>query len=606
MAATSQESLAAGSTPPKHRPEQVNSHSDSHFESAPNSLSLAGHNDLTKPLAETVEFLGKTLSGPFTIPSGIVATAVPIIEYFFKHSPQIGVMTTKSIGFEPRLGYREPVFSQYAPGCFVNAVGLTNPGAQRSAELFEHLVVPKDRFLLTSIFGGSVEEFVAVAKLLAPFSDGLELNLSCPHAEGYGMAMGQDPKIVAEIVAAVKAAVDVPVVPKLTPNAENIGDIATAAVSAGADALCAINTVGPGYTSAHGHPVLSNEMGGLSGKGVVPIGLKCLREITSQVEVPLIGCGGISSADDVRAYASAGACVFGVGSALTGMTSEDIRNYFETLAADCAGTTNRAEQQVRYDVDMSFKPVTLVDNKRISDDIAILTFDRAINIEAGEFIFLWVPGLGEKPFSALTDDPFSLVVINLGEFTQKLIELPTGTEAYVRGPHGQPAAPPADAHVIAVAGGTGLAAVYQLARDHVAPKEGKGKGKGKADIFIGARSADRLYFLDECAKSAELHIATDDGSLGHEGVITELLDQHLAGMPKAQLEKLAFYNCGPEPMVHAAVAVQQKYCAPTQIFSAIDYLTKCGVGICGACAAPDGRRLCVDGPFLDAAQQPVS
>lgn len=551
---------------------------------------------MTNSLPKTIEFLGKTLSGPFTIPSGIVATAVPIIDYFFKHSPQIGVMTTKSIGPAPRLGNREPVYSQYAPGCFVNAVGLTNPGAERSAQLFENLVVPNDRFLLTSIFGGNVDEFVAVAKLLAPFSDGLELNLSCPHAKGYGMAMGQDPKLVAEIVAAVKAAVDVPIVPKLTPNVDNIGEIATAAVSAGADALCAINTLGPGYTSAHGQPVLSNEMGGMSGKGVVPIALKCLREIASAVDVPLIGCGGISSADDVRAYANAGARVFGVGSALTGMTSEDIRDYFQVLADDCANDTNQAETQVRYNVDMSFKPVTLVDNKRVSDDIAILTFDRAIDIKAGEFIFLWVPGLGEKPFSALTDDPLSLVVINLGEFTKQLIELPPGTEAYVRGPHGQPAAPGADAHVIAVAGGTGLAAVYQLARDHTS------KTAGQADIFVGARSADRLYFLEECAQAANLHVATDDGSLGHHGVVTALLDEYLAGLSSEALGKLAFYNCGPEPMVHAAVAVQQKYCAPRQIFSAIDYLTKCGVGICGACAAPDGRRLCVDGPFLDAAQ----
>ncbi len=549
-------------------------------------------------LPKTTEFLGKTLSGPFTIPSGIVATAVPIIEYFFRNSPQIGVMTTKSIGPEPRPGNREPILSQYAPGCFVNAVGLTNPGAKRSAELLATLEIPHDRFLLTSIFGGSIEEFVYVAKLLAPFSDGLELNLSCPHAKGYGMAMGQDPALVAEITAAVKAAVDIPVVPKLTPNATNIGEIAEAAVAAGADALCAINTLGPGYFSAHGKPVLSNEMGGMSGKGVVPIGLKCLREIASKVSVPLIGCGGISSADDVRAYAHAGASVFGVGSALIGMTSKEISDYFEVLADECATadrqSTTHAEQRIHYDVDMSFKPVTLVDNKQVSEDISILTFDRAINVKAGEFIFLWVPGLGEKPFSALTDDPFSLVVINLGEFTGQLITLPTGTEAYVRGPHGLPATPPEDSRVVAVAGGTGLAAVYQLARDH-----------GDADIFVGARSADRLYFLEECAKAAELHIATDDGSLGHHGVVTQLLDEHLAKLSQAELDRLAFYNCGPEPMVHAAVAVQEKYCRNNQIFSAIDYLTKCGVGICGACATPDGRRLCVDGPFLGIADQPV-
>ena len=241
----------------------------------------------------TTHFLGKELSGPFTIPSGIVATAVPIIRYMFENVPELGVLTTKSIGFDPRLGYREPVYSQYAPGCFVNAVGLTNPGAERSAELFAELEVPEDKFLLTSIFGGSVEEFVRVAELLAPFSDGLELNLSCPHAKGYGMAMGQDPELVAEITAAVKAAVDIPIVPKLTPNADDIGAIAQAAVAGGADALCAINTVGPGLFTAHGEPVLSNGVGGMSGKGVLPIALKCISEIRDVCDVPIIGCGNV-------------------------------------------------------------------------------------------------------------------------------------------------------------------------------------------------------------------------------------------------------------------------------------------------------------------------
>ena len=538
----------------------------------------------------TTHFLGKALSGPFTIPSGIVATAIPIIRYMFEYVPQLGVLTTKSIGYEPRLGYREPVYSQYAPGCFVNAVGLTNPGAERSAELFAELEIPDDKFLLTSIFGGSVEEFVKVAELLAPFSDGLELNLSCPHAKGYGMAMGQDPELVEEITAAVKAAVDIPVVPKLTPNADDIGAIAKAAVRGGADALCAINTVGPGLFTAHGQPVLSNGVGGMSGKGVLPIALKCIGEIRDVCDVPIIGCGGVSSADDVREVMNAGASVVGVGSALTGMDSEEIRDYFATLGNDMSSRSNVCESTVRYDVDMAFQPVTLVENKVVTEDISILKFDKPINIQAGEFIFLWVPGLGEKPFSALVDDPFSLVVINLGEFTSKLIKLPVGTEAYVRGPYGKPCVPPADARIVCVAGGTGLAAVYQLARD-----------QGGTDIFVGARTRDRLYFLEEAKACADVHVATDDGSEGYHGVVTELLEQHLASLSDAERAKLVFYNCGPEPMVHAAVKVQEKYCSPEQVHSAIDYLTKCGVGICGACAAPDGRRLCVDGPFLGSA-----
>ena len=166
----------------------------------------------------TTDFFGKSLSGPLTIPSGIVTTATSIIQYVFDHMPEVGVVTTKSIGLEGRAGYREPVLSQYAPGCFVNAVGLTNPGAERSRELLGSLQVPADRFLLTSIFGGSVEEFVAVAEILAPVSDGLELNLSCPHGlpeRKMGAAMGQDAALTTEVCGWVSEVATVPVWAKM-------------------------------------------------------------------------------------------------------------------------------------------------------------------------------------------------------------------------------------------------------------------------------------------------------------------------------------------------------------------------------------------------------
>ena len=545
---------------------------------------------MSKPSLLKTEFLGKTLSGPFTIPSGIVTCSASIIQRVFDTMPEVGVLTTKSIGPEPRLGYREPILTQYKPGHFTNAVGLTNPGAQRSAELLSKLVIPPDRFLLISIFGGSVQEYVDVARLLAPYGDGLELNLSCPHAKGYGMAMGQDPALVEEIVAAVKAAVAIPVIPKLTPNVPNIGEIAKAAAAGGADAICAINTMGPECFEAHGHPILSNEKGGVSGKGILPTALNCVREIKASVDCPIIACGGISSASNVQDFVAAGATIIGVGSALIGMTTNEIRDYFRVLSQDLVAGTEQAEDLVRYDIDMNFKPVSLVQNQRITDDICILTFAEKVNVKAGQFVFLWIPGLGEKPFSALTDDPFSLVIIKLGQFTDELMSIEPGIEAYVRGPHGNAVTPPAGSKIMAVAGGTGLAAVYQIARDF-----------GNAEIFMGARTAQRLYFVEECAAVSTLHIATDDGSRGHQGVVTELLEQRLAQMSTAELQELVFYNCGPAAMVRAAEVVQRKFCQPQQIYNAIDYLTKCGVGICGACDAPDGRRLCVDGPFLDAA-----
>ena len=536
-----------------------------------------------------------------------MSTTGPIIDYVMQNIPEIGVLTTKSIGLPPRDGYREPVLSQYAKGCFVNAVGLTNPGADKSVEVLGALNIPEDKFLLTSIFGADAEEFAQVARMLAPPSDGLELNLSCPHAKGYGMAIGQDPDLVAEIVAAVVAVTDIPVIAKLTPNTDKIGAIARAAVDAGAAGICAINTVGPGYHSAHGAPVLSNGLGGMSGKGVLPIALKCVREIRDAVDVPIIACGGVSSADDVQAFNGAGANIIGVGSALVGMTSAEMGNYFAALSsdlnsdliADLNNNDQQAEALVQYDVDMRFRPVTLVSNEKVCEDIAILRFDRKIDIQAGEFVFLWIPELGEKPFSALTDDPFALVVINLGQFTAALMDLTPGTQAYVRGPHGIPAAPASDAHMITVSGGTGLAAVYQVARDHVARGLQAGS-TAKAEMFVGARSSDRLYFENECREFSDLHVATDDGSAGYHGLVTELLRERLQQMNQAELAKLEFYNCGPEPMVHAAEKVQREFCSADKIFNAIDYHTKCGVGICGACGTPDGRRLCVDGPFIAA------
>ena len=148
--------------------------------------------------------------------------------------------------------------------------------------------------------------------------------------------------------------------------------------------------------------------------------------------------------------------------------------------------------------------------------------------------------------------------------------------------------PPDHSKIVAVAGGTGLAAVYQLARDF-----------GDAEVFMGARGKNRLYYADECAAIARTHIATDDGSEGFHGLVTVLLDQWLQTLAEPALNELVFYNCGPSAMVHAAAAVQRKYVNEDRIFNAIDYLTKCGVGICGACYAPDGRRICVDGPFLE-------
>lgn len=372
-----------------------------------------------------MNFLEKRISGCFTIPSGIVTTDARVIERVAQAIPEIGVITTKSVGLAPRAGYAEPILTQYAPGCFMNAVGLTNPGAEAFAEHLRSLKLPPDRFLLTSIFGGNAEEFAQVAAIVAPDCDGVELNLSCPHAAGYGMAIGQDPQLVREITRAVKQAVNIPVIPKLTPNVPNIVEIAKAAVEGGADALCAVNTVGPGYYTIDGQPVLTNRYGGMSGKGILPIGLKCVQQIAQAVNVPIIGCGGIFSADDVRAYRAAGATIFSIGSAVAGLSLPELQGYFHAIADDLDYGTNHAAALLKT-ADMTFRKYRVVENQRHADDLSILIFDNALRIQPGQFVFVWIPGVGEKPFSALNDQPLTLYIQKRGCFTEKLCQLQPG------------------------------------------------------------------------------------------------------------------------------------------------------------------------------------
>jgi dihydroorotate dehydrogenase (NAD+) catalytic subunit len=467
----------------------------------------------------------------------------------------------------------------------MNAVGLTNPGAEAFIRQLESLEMPEDRFLLISIFGGDVDEFVKVAELLSPYADGLELNLSCPNAAGYGMAMGQDAETVRRITAAVKHAVSVPVIPKLTPNVPNIADIARAAVEGGADAICSMNTVGPGYYTVDGQPVLTNTYGGMSGKGIFPIGLKCVSEIAAAVDVPIIGCGGISNAEGVRAYQQAGASIFAIGSAgVTGMNTPELKAYFQQLQQDFETGTNEAASLTKT-VNLGFRKMRLIENQRLTDDFSVLVFDQNISIQPGQFVFVWIPGVGEKPFSVLDDAPFTLAIQQRGCFTQHLCTLQAGSEVYVRGPYGVPIDIPEHTKPVLVCGGCGLAAVYPIA-----------KNIGNCDLFIGVKSAEYLFYLEKAREIATVYIATDNGSQGYHGVVTDLLKQRL--QEQSHEMPVVFYNCGPEAMIEAAVTLEQRYTPGQNIYNSIDYITKCGVGVCGSCATPDGHRACVDGPFL--------
>jgi dihydroorotate dehydrogenase (NAD+) catalytic subunit len=201
---------------------------------------------------------------------------------------------------------------------YLNAMGLPNPSYTEFYQEIEFVKKNTDAPIIASIFGGDSSDFAAAAKGLADSKpDAFELNLSCPHAKGYGADIGSQPCHVEEITAAVKDAVSVPVWVKLTPNVSNIKEIGKAAQNGGADAVVAINTVRAMAIDIHsGYPVLGNRSGGLSGPAIKPVAIKCVYDLYETLDIPVIGVGGISKWEDMIEMMMAGASAVQIGSAI--------------------------------------------------------------------------------------------------------------------------------------------------------------------------------------------------------------------------------------------------------------------------------------------------
>lgn len=227
-----------------------------------------------------------------------------------------GAIVTKSIGLKPRDGYLNPTVVELEHG-ILNAMGLPNSGIDFfKEELLElkKLNVP----VIGSIFGKNEKEFVKLAEKIQQFgADAVELNLSCPHAKGYGLEVGSDTKLVKDITYKVKNKIEIPVFVKLSPNITNIIDIAKSAEAGNADAIVAINTVKAMKIDLElKMPVLSNKIGGYSGKAIKPIGIRCVYEISKNIDIPVIGVGGISTGEDAIEYFLAGASAVQIGSGI--------------------------------------------------------------------------------------------------------------------------------------------------------------------------------------------------------------------------------------------------------------------------------------------------
>lgn len=239
-----------------------------------------------------------------------------------------GAVVTKSIGPFPHEGHPGPCFCEINGG-LINAMGLPNP----SKDFITELAPVHGKPVIASVFGGSPEEFREVASWFLGRVSGIELNLSCPHAEGYGAAIGSDPVMVEACTKAVKS-LGMPVWVKLTPNVTDITECGVAAEQGGADGIVAINTVkAMRISTGLRRPVLGNRYGGLSGPAIFPIAVRCVYELYEACRIPVIGCGGVSSAHDVVEMMMAGASAVQVGSAV--MHDRDIFGSIrDTLYAD--------------------------------------------------------------------------------------------------------------------------------------------------------------------------------------------------------------------------------------------------------------------------------
>lgn len=260
----------------------------------------------------TCEVGGLTLSNPTILAAGILGTTGASLKRIADMGA--GAVITKSIGTEPKYGHPNPSMIALEYG-FINAMGLPNPSYgefSKELDMAQSSRVP----VIASIFGATEEEFCRVAVGL-PGAAAYELNVSCPHAKGYGMQIGTDPELVRNITGAVKKTVNAPVWVKLTPNVTDIRELGLAAQHGGADAIVAINTLkAMAIDIDTGYPILGNVFGGLSGPAVKPVAVRCVYELYDVLDIPVIGVGGVSNWADAIEFMMAGASAVEIGSAV--------------------------------------------------------------------------------------------------------------------------------------------------------------------------------------------------------------------------------------------------------------------------------------------------
>lgn len=262
-----------------------------------------------------INFCGVEFKNPIVTASGTFGFGMEYNDY--ASIEEYGGFGAKGLTRFPREGNKPPRIAE-TPSGILNSVGLQNPGVEYFAEHIMPDLAKYDTNVIVNMSGNTVEEYCEMAQILSETDAAvIEMNVSCPNVKHGGLAFGTDPKTVYELTKAVKACSKKPLVVKLSPNVTSVTDIAKAAEEGGADGLSLINTLlGMKIDVNTRRPILANNMGGLSGPCVKPVAVRMVYQVHNTVNIPIIGMGGVMSAEDVIEFMLAGASLVALGTGL--------------------------------------------------------------------------------------------------------------------------------------------------------------------------------------------------------------------------------------------------------------------------------------------------
>ena len=262
----------------------------------------------------SVDFAGVTMKNPVTTASGTFGSGAEYGE--FVDLSALGAVTTKGVANVPWPGNPTPRICETYGG-MLNAIGLQNPGIDLFVERDIPFLKKYDTRIIVNVCGKTPEEYLEVVERLASEDvDLLEINISCPNVKAGGIAFGQDPKLVEKITSQIKEKAKQPVIMKLSPNVTDIAQMAQAAEAGGADAVSLINTLtGMKIDINRRTFALANKTGGMSGPAVKPVAVRMVYQVAQAVKIPILGMGGIRTAEDALEFIMAGATMVAVGTA---------------------------------------------------------------------------------------------------------------------------------------------------------------------------------------------------------------------------------------------------------------------------------------------------